>query len=260
MKKLLASLILPVLLWTLALLPLSAGSKKSFSSYENKVSKSEGALYADGKFHCSGTEIGHTADGGGLFLTARHCVADPYTSRVIKDLAVTFSDDEMGPFYRVFIVAISIDDDIALLQVVNGGDVPEIPVRDERSLKEGAPIFNVSYPLDAGKLVFHGEYMGPKYPHVSESLTDSIPMWTHAMPINISIAHGSSGGGLFSTKKKGLIGIAVGGSGESSFNIGIPSDRIIDFLNDLKDNTVEKFQVAHPVLEDPMYGPGELEQ
>jgi len=65
----------------------------------------------------------------------------------------------------------------------------------------------------------------------------------------MTIAHGSSGSGVFSNRERALVGVAVGTFEEGSFNIAIPADRVIDFLNDLQDNTVEKFQYAFPVKE-----------
>jgi len=69
------------------------------------------------------------------------------------------------------------------------------------------------------------------------------------MPMNMTIAHGSSGSGVFSNRQRGLIGVAVGTFEEGSFNIAISGSHILDFLNDLPDNTVEKFAAAHPAKE-----------
>ncbi len=73
------------------------------------------------------------------------------------------------------------------------------------------------------------------------------------MPMNLTIAHGSSGSGVFSQSQRGLIGIAVGTFEEGSYNIAIPGDRILDFLADLKDNTVDKFKYAYPEQKEDLW-------
>src|SRR6267142_1262320 len=70
-------------------------------SYEPEARAASGAMFSGDKrdFHCSGTEIGSTADGGGIFLTARHCVADSQTNKLNEHFAVSFTDNQAGPFY-----------------------------------------------------------------------------------------------------------------------------------------------------------------
>jgi hypothetical protein len=57
---------------------------------------------------------------------------------------------------------------------------------------------------------------------------------------------------VYSEKYRGLVGVAVGTFSEGSFNIAIPSDRVLDFLNDLSDNTVTKFVAAFPLHDAPV--------
>jgi S1-C subfamily serine protease len=243
--KLRAVLLLSVLLIGSSILAFKSVPK----SFEPEARAATGAIFVDRVFHCSGTEIGHTLDGDGVFLTARHCSADPETNKVDEHMQVSFSDNEGGPFYDAVPIAISLTDDVSLLLVRNGGNVPEVPIRDERKLRTGDPIFNVSFPMGSGKLVFHGEYMTSRFPFVPGVIAGY--HWEQAMPMNLTIAHGSSGSGVYSNRERALIGVAVGTFEEGSYNIAVPADRVLDFLNDLQDNTVDKFKQAFPLQDAP---------
>jgi S1-C subfamily serine protease len=247
MKKVIALLLLAALLF--------GGYKQNafakFRSFEPEAKSASGAIFMnDGpghhKFFCSGTEIGSTPDGGGIFLTARHCIANPNTNEIRENLSVSFSADQGGPFYDAAPIALSLSDDLALLYLRNGAGIPAVKIRDNRRLRGGDPIFNVSFPLGTGKQVFHGEYIGPRFLSLMDELAADYPQWDYAMPMNLTIAHGSSGSGVFSQKEHAMIGVAVGTFEEGSYNIAIPADRVLDFLNDLKDNTVQKFRYAFP--------------
>jgi S1-C subfamily serine protease len=218
------------------------------SSFEKNAKVSTGAMFVgpDREFYCSGTEIGKTSDGDGVFLTARHCVADADTNKLSEDIKISFSNDEGGPFYDAKPIAISLTDDLALLLIRNGGDIPVVRIKDERSLHSGAEIFNVSFPLSTGRQVFHGEYLNPNFASVPDRIIESYPFWIHAMPIDVTLAPGSSGSGVFSESKRALIGVAVGTFESGRYNIVIPADRVTDFLNDLQDNTVDKFVYLNP--------------
>jgi S1-C subfamily serine protease len=246
MKAILALILLAILV--------TAGCRLSedilAKRFESKVTAASGAIFSadERKFFCSGTEIGHTADGDGIFLTARHCVADPETNELHKHMVLSFSDNEGGPFYDAVPIYISLDDDLALLAVRNGANIPEVRIRDSRRLLNGDPIFNVSFPKGTGKQEFHGQYMRSDFPYHPREF-DNYPYWAHSMPVNMTIAHGSSGSGVFSKRERALIGVAVGTFEEGTYNIAEPSDRVIDFLNDLKDNTVDKFVAANPQQE-----------
>lgn len=238
-------------LFTLAtLLVLGGLLVKPWGSYEPEARAASGAMFSgsDRSFHCSGTEIGKTSSGDGIFLTARHCVANTSTNKISENIVVSFSDNQGGPFYDAKPIALSLTDDLALLIVRNGANIPQVRIKDNRSLNSGDKIFNVSFPLGTGKELFHGEYMRPNFP-TFPSVIASYPQWLYAMPMNMTIAHGSSGSGVFSEKQRGLIGVAVGTFEEGTYNIAIPADRVLDFLNDLKDNTVEKFMYAFPEKE-----------
>jgi S1-C subfamily serine protease len=227
-----------------------------FIPFESRAKSASGAIFVnkDGhrQFDCSGTEIGHTNDGGGIFLTARHCVADFETNEFIPNETVSFGANEGGPYYDAAPIALSLTDDVALLYLRNGANIPEVKIKDEGTLSSGDPIFNVSFPLGIGKNIFHVEFMAPRFPFLSPDILEKYNQWTYSMPMNLTIANGSSGSGVFSQKDHALIGVAVGSFGEGSFNIAIPASRIIGFLNHLDDNTVAKFIAAFPPQPDVM--------
>ena len=226
------------------------GLREKARSFETTVGSSVGAIFVPGEngqaqFHCSGTEIA-SSNGEGYFLTARHCVADPETDKIARVMIVSFSDNQKGPFYTAHPVAISLTDDLALLELVNGADVPTVAVKSEKWLKSGDPIFNVSFPLGTGKERFHGEFMQSRFPSLPAEYLDKYTAWANAMPMNLTIAHGSSGSGVFSNREHALIGVAVGTFQEGSYNIAIPGSRVIAFLTHLSDNTLAKYAESHP--------------
>lgn len=251
MRKFLPLLLLPVLSAVLLIGSYSHLSLANLAPFEPQARAATGAIFAgnERQFHCSGSEIGKTPHGDGIFLTARHCVANPNTNEINKQLVVSFSDNEGGPYYDAMPLALSLTDDVALLLIRNGADIPEVQIRDERRLRGGDPIFNVSFPLGTGKIEFHGEYIAFRFPVSLNQMFPQYTQWNFAMPVNLTFAHGSSGSGIFSKKERSLIGVAVGTFSEGSYNIVIPSDRVLDFLNDLSDNTVEKFVAANPIKE-----------
>jgi S1-C subfamily serine protease len=226
-----------------------------FIPYEPQAKSATGAIFLnkDGKrqFFCSGTEIGHTPEGDGVFLTARHCLADPDTNEVRTGLSVSFSPNEGGPFYDAAPIVLSLTDDVALLLLRDGADIPAVRIKDEKGLATGDRIFNVSFPLGTGKQVFHGEYMSPRFLILPGQILEQYPQWAYSMPMNMTIAHGSSGSGVFSQKDHALIAVAVGTFEEGSYNIAIPASRVINMLNHIQDNTVDKFEKAFPIQEAP---------
>lgn len=250
MKKILAVIATSVL--GLALM-LGGLVRNQVSPFEQQARQSTGAIFTDGRFECSGTEIGHTQEGNGIFLTARHCVVNTETEEIVPHLMVSFTDNQGGPYYIARPLALSLTDDLALLELHNGANIPEVPVKTEWRLKSGDPIFNVSFPLGTGKVVFHGEYMASRFPFFPTGILGAYKQWFYAMPMNMTIAHGSSGSGVYSTRERALIGVAVGTFEEGTYNIAIPADRVIDFLNDLQDNTVEKYRAASPVHAAPEF-------
>lgn len=251
-----------ILAFALAISLLITGCKgaalvNGFRSYESVAQSASGAIFLTDKggreFFCSGTEIGHTIEGDGVFLTARHCVADPDTNEIRGPLSVSFSLNQGGPFYDAAPIALSLTDDVAVLLIRDGADVPSVRIRDEKDLIAGDPIFNVSFPLGTGKQIFHGEFMATHFLILPSEILAEYSQWAYTMPMNITIAHGSSGSGIFSNKERALVAVAVGTFQEGSYNIAIPASRVINFLSHINDNTVDKFQKAFPIKDAPDY-------
>jgi S1-C subfamily serine protease len=201
----------------------------------------------DGMFAqiCSGSEIGYDSDGNGLFLTARHCVYDEENGTFMHPEVVSFNPTAGGPYYTTELYAISQDEDLALLKVHNAANVPIEVLGDENELKVGDPIENVSYPLDMGKLEFHGTFIAPVFPHWTRLFAD-YPQWRFSMPVDITIAHGSSGSSIFDSKTGAIIGVLVGTTGEGRLNIAEPISRYWVLVNNLDKNSVDAFLKSHP--------------
>ena len=214
-------------------------------SFDDVAHAASGAIFLGETFHCSGTVIG-TNDNGAIFLTARHCVVNPDTNAINTGMWVTFAADESGPFYAATPLLISETDDLAALFLQNGQDLPVVNLTSEYRLKSGDPIFNVSYPLDAGKLTFHGEFIVPAFPHFPHGVAKASLQWEHTMPVNLTIASGSSGSGVFDPKHKGLIGVVVGSTTEGTLNIVEPESRVVELLSHAKDNAPELWTKNHP--------------
>lgn len=189
---------------------------------------------------CSGALIGYDGDGDGLFLTARHCVFDGdeenggQNPQFIPNEVVSFAANLSGPYFQTEVESISQKDDLAVLKVINASKVnghyiiPEV-FEDEHNLAPGDPVENVSFPLDMGKLEFHGTFIAPIFPHFSRIFSD-YPQWNRTMPVDITIGHGSSGSPLFDSRTHKLIGVMVGTSGEAQLMVAEPFTAVADLL------------------------------
>lgn len=194
---------------------------------------------------CSGVETGHDSDGNGVFVTARHCVFDADVNAFYRNEFVSFSADGSGPYYPVELYAVSNTDDLAVLKLKGAGTHPEAQIEDERQLNPGDPVDNISYPEFMGKLEFHGSFVAPRWPHVPEDIRVEFPEWVHAMPVDITIAPGSSGSPLFDSKTHAVIGIMVGSTNEGRLMIAEPITRMIIMLA-TGDGNIQRFMLAHP--------------
>jgi trypsin-like peptidase len=183
------------------------------------------------KFICSGTVIGHLGTDA-LFLTARHCVWEdaskgdwfegPTTAHLLGPEEVSFTDNEQGPFYTAVPLALSSTDDVALLRLVNGGNLPAVPLGDERRLHNGEPLTNYTFALSFGKMDLNLKAVSPAFAHLPDDLIKEFPMWAHSMPVDGTVAPGSSGSGLFAPSQRALVGVAVGTVHYGGLNIAIP--------------------------------------
>ena len=79
---------------------------------------------------------------------------------------------------------VSAKEDVAVIKVVNGKDLPITALEDEAALKPGAPVVDVSYAWDFGKLSTYGMLLGIRFPHFTTGLSESYPEWFNAMPVD----------------------------------------------------------------------------
>ncbi len=218
--------------------------KKEFAVRSRSAAGAIFLLQPDGRrFICSGTTIGHTTAGDAVFLTARHCVwedADPgdiFTppteGKLLGPEEVSFSDNEAGPYYTAVPWKISKTDDVALLILKNGGNLPVVRLGDERILRVGDPLTNYTFAYDFGKMAIAIKFVAPAFSHYPAGLLEQIPFWSHSMPIDGTVAPGSSGSGLFDPRQRALIGIAVGGTRQGGLNIAIPVSRVWNIPDDV---------------------------
>lgn len=202
---------------------------------------------------CSGALIGYSGTDG-LFLTAKHCVWEDedvengVAAHFIPGEVVSFRANLAGPYYQTELYSISQTDDLAVLKVVNVASavnpiVPEV-FEDEGQLSAGDPVENVSFPLDMGKMEFHGSFVAPIFPHVSRMFKD-YSQWNRSMPVDITIGHGSSGSPLFDSQTHRMIGVMVGTSGEARLMVAEPFTVIADLLMHPDKNTPVQWAGGH---------------
>jgi len=198
---------------------------------------------------CSGSLVDYDHDGNGLFLTARHCVWDADNNVFRQDEFVSFRANLKGPYYQTEVAEIAPKDDLAILRVINAQSatnpiIPEV-LESEDALSVGDAVENVSFPLDMGKLEFHGTFVDSVFPHFSRMLQD-YPEWKNTFPVDITIGHGSSGSPLFDSKTHKLIGVMVGTSGEGRLTFVEPESRVYSMLKNPDKNSLETWNSAHP--------------
>lgn len=171
-------------------------------------------------FFCSGFAFEKVA-GGYLFATAEHCLEDQ------MEIVVSFSPDEKGPYIPTETLAISDTDDVAILMVHTSEKLNIVPVLDEQLSKPGTSIADISYILDSGKLVYFGELIQNRFEHIS--IVNTEKRWTRTMPVNVPVAEGASGSPILDLKRKGVIGIMVGGYGGrlSDVDIAVQASQLI---------------------------------
>ncbi|MCU1301712.1 MAG: Trypsin-like peptidase domain [Candidatus Sulfotelmatobacter sp.] len=209
-------------------------------AFAGQAENATGAIYLNGHAICSGASFAP-----GYFLTARHCVVDEqYDLR--GDEYISFSANEKGPFYQTQIVALSLTDDIAILRIVNGSNVPWVGLGDESRTPAGHPILNFTYALDQGKMRIEGRFIEPIYAHLPGVIPDSYPEWNYSMPVDMTIASGSSGSPIFDAFQQEIIGVVVGDFRRGGFGIVIPVSRVWHLLNHLSENSVQEFQKKFP--------------
>ena len=211
-----------------------------------------GALFLDEKdsrrFICSGTVIGHTSDGTAEFLTARHCVWQdasngdmfnpPNDAGLLGKQEVSFADNEGGPFYQATPWKISTTDDLAILLLTNGGNLPAVRLGTEQVVGVGAALTNYSFAMSMGKLDIAIRSVAPVFAHGADSFAPEY-RWDYSMPVDGTIAPGSSGSGLFDPRQQALIGVVVGASGHGGLCVAEPVSRVWNLLADTKSEPIK---------------------
>jgi S1-C subfamily serine protease len=211
---------------------------------------------------CSGSLIAYDSDGNGIFLTARHCVWDEENGGFIPNEVVSFRGNLKGPYYQTELLEVAPNDDLAVLRVVNAESashpiIPEVIESDSEfeQLVAGSPIENVSFPLDIGRVEFHGNFIDSEWPHWSRFL-QSVPQWKRTMPTDITIGPGSSGSPLFDSQTHKLIGVMVGSfTSAGRLTIAESPIAISDILNHPEKNTALAFAQANSPKEEPFHLP-----
>lgn len=230
----------------------------SLGSYEkNRSHDATVALFRMHKgervFNCSGESIKSPSKDYAWILTAKHCVVDIDTNEINQDAdgspeQVTFADDEASSaFYPATIVAISADEDFALLRI-DVKNAPYVELGDETKLRPADKIFDWSYPHGVGKVYTEGKFIAPKFPHTPVDLVKDYPIWKNAMPADILIGGGSSGSAVLDPKQKKQIGVLVG-SYSDGMRIVEPISRAKDMLAHLDKNTPDQWRQNNPIKE-----------
>ncbi len=194
---------------------------------------------------CSGTSI-ETPDKQAYILTARHCVVDEDTNVIADGEEITFADNGGGPFYATEVAAISDDEDLALLRVLNPGKLPAVKLGDEHQLTPGDPLFLWSFPRGLGKIYTTGMFVAPAFPAVPKPAWTLPYGWQNAMPLQDTTSYGSSGSGIFDEKQQALIGVTVGFlPPDFNIKIAMPVSRVKFLLGHMKENSAEHWRKTH---------------
>lgn len=231
-------------------------------AFAQQAKDASGAMYfiEDGKqeFGCSGTLIGFDDHGNGLFLTARHCVwsdgeedGGEGAGLIHKPITVSFSDNEIGPFYAAVPIKVSSIDDVALLAVFNvEPNHAYVKIGSEFAATTDDKIMNYSFALSAGKTGLPVFFIENSFGHMPLGIHEEMPKWDHAMFIGVPAAPGSSGSGIIDLTQKRLIGVVVGHTPYGSISVAIPVSRVWNFLADPKseDLTVVQHHERPPVI------------
>lgn len=159
---------------------------------------------------CSATHIG-----GGRFVTAAHCVGHaPITVKTDTGAEAPAEALWSSKLY-----------DIALLRA------KDLKVRhaniDCRLAVPGTPVYAIGNPLGLEFIKTRGEI-------VSKELTGAVrvggnEIWQERLVVDITIAPGSSGGGLFN-EQDWLVGVTVGVYGGYRYGIVVPSTTVCQLL------------------------------
>jgi len=209
-------IIFAVFLSVFLCLPVQASEKKLIDTFA-KLKPSVGALYAlqdggDLRFLCSATAVGHEGDKT-VILTAYHCVQKG-VSYLIK-----FGDDKYRrlrvwkvPHYEIDGGKRGYDEpatDMALF-LLDGTDVPLVPLAKSSKVSEGTSLAMVGFPLGLSKTYYAGTVAG----YFDRPGSDEY----NYILLQIFGAPGSSGSAVVSITTGEIVGILV----QARQRIGLP--------------------------------------
>lgn len=219
------ALVFALCIITLAVI-LAFGVKSPILDYTQDIEASGSlSLYnVSPVFICSG--VNATYNTHTYFVLARHCVVDD-EQQIRKELMVSFSNNIRGPYYFATVKAVSDTDDLAVLTLINGENLPSVELGNELPLNIGHKIFGLGFPLGRGKRLTGGWFFSHRFVNVHELPSG----WDYSMPVLLPVAPGSSGGGIFDSANGKLIGITVGYIPPNIISIAIPVSRLKIFLD-----------------------------
>jgi len=183
--------------------------------------------------HCTATTFDKsTSSAGYLLVSAAHCLGNDDTTKeraaTGKNVPffVTFDETaQIKKFYPVTVQWVGYQhrgEDFAVLEVHTDETWVMVPLGDEKTLKDGAPIINIASPLGLGKQVFRGSITNL---FIDRPIVQGDINWRGAMFLDIPAGGGSSGSALISEKQEAIVGFLVGTVGGDNNVVGIPVSR-----------------------------------
>ncbi|VVB51632.1 Trypsin-like peptidase domain protein [uncultured archaeon] len=186
--------------------PITPPAPTHASEFLQKLEKATNPLYADVdgnvRFICTATAI-QKIPTGYIFLTARHCVADPR----LQGWFVVIDKKSDTPYIKATVLlAGDLYTDAALLQVNTLLDIPTVPLGDERLLSISSRVEYFGFPQNLGKFYFEGYVTSLKIgpPAYSD------PQWNGDLGLTIQIGPGSSGSALVDPQQEAIVGVVTG--------------------------------------------------
>lgn len=193
--------------------------------------------------HCSAVAFEKYEDQV-LLATAKHCLLSDdwgntrHTRIPNGYLLVSFTANELGPFYPVVASVLSKTDDVAIIKIINAPDVVISKLGSEYDLIAGDEIEDIGFPLGLGKVKTFGRFVSPYFYHTPDVALNSYG-WERAMPADITVAPGASGSGVFDLRTRTVIGIVVAQLGYGNFSLLEPIS-VVKALRKTLDTPVKK--------------------
>lgn len=197
-------------LYALFITPVLASEREKIIQTFAGLQSSVGALYAqesggDMRFLCSATAVGRK-DGKTIILTANHCLRKGVAYminfgdsqfRSLKVWKIPHYEVNRQKFPRKFNEP---ETDMALF-LMDGKDVPIVPLAKSSKVDPGAKIAMVGYPLGVSKISYEGIVAG-RFNRVGADMFDYLLLQIFGSP-------GSSGSAVVNAKSGEVIGILV---------------------------------------------------